>query len=167
MLCGYEPEKKEESRKEESRLGRANWSNFDGRCVALIEYLCDSGSVRTIISETAFEKIKERSPGKVLEQYKGKALKSAKKNLNILGQVRVNLCKIPDKIELMNMIAIVVEGLQGHECLLGRNWQHRIPQLRTTLSKTSTIVQKMSSRSFNSKRDKSEAKRERRCCREW
>jgi hypothetical protein len=107
---------------------------------ALIEYLCDSGAVRTIISEAAFEKIRERSPGKVLEQYKGKALKSANKNLNILGQVRVNLCKMSDKIELKNMIAIVVEGLQGHECLLGRNWQHRIPQLRTTLSKTGTIV---------------------------
>jgi hypothetical protein len=108
-----------------------------------IEYLCDSGAVKTVISESALDKIRRNSYVE-LRRYKGKPLKSANSKLRILGRVTLSECAFSDTVCLQNLVTIVVRDLQGHECLLGRNWQNQIPELRDALETTSDVVQRMS-----------------------
>lgn len=78
--------------KSDAEVARITTQNLVG--VALfdnieIEYLCDGGAFRTVISEQAFDKIKRYSPNTTLSSYRGGPIKSANAKLRVLGQTKI------------------------------------------------------------------------------
>ena len=113
---------------------------FDG---APIQYLCDSGAAKTIISENAYKRILQRNPGKYIKRYIGRGLYSANSRLKIMGVIKINQIKMSSEQLVSNLDAIVVKDLQGNECLLGRNWLRHIPNLNKSFDSMSGTIRAM------------------------
>ena len=131
----------------DNNVQKQNDINITGIAIfnnSLIEYFCDGGAVRTIISLSTFEKIKKEAPETKLERYAGRPLKSANKVLEIVGITRLNRCLMSADFELESPTAIVVKDLDSFECILGRNWQLRIPKIRSSMQQIETTVKEMS-----------------------
>lgn len=111
---------------------------------SLINYLCDSGASKTIISEEVFKKIKADDPKVKLKSYRGRGLRSANKPLEILGTIQLRTCTFAHDVVLKDKTAIVAKDLAGNLCLLGRDWQRSIPGLSQALGDLATTVQNMS-----------------------
>ena len=110
----------------------------------LVEYLYDSGAVTTIISEETYNLIKAQDPKTHLKTYRGRSLYSANKKMTILGTVRFRKCIFSPQLSFRGLIAIVCQDLKGDECLLGRNWQRRIPPMKDTLDSMSLLIEQYS-----------------------
>ena len=107
-----------------------------------ISYQYDTGAVRTILSETAYKKIRRnRNHNTQLITYNGPRLVSANKPLEILGVLQVNYLKLGKNIVAKNLTAIVARDLKNNECLLGRDWVQNIPAFASTYTTiTNTIA---------------------------
>ena len=77
----------------------------------LIEYFCDGGASKTVISENAYKKIKEEAPETKLENYVGRPLKSANGKLKILGKVKICLMYNVSRCQTSKCCSCGCEGL--------------------------------------------------------
>ena len=98
----------------------------------------------SLISEEAFKRIQADDPKVKLKPYRGRALTSANKPLVIVGTVQLKACTFSQDVILKNKTAVVVRDLAGNQCLLGRDWQRKIPGLSRALGDLTTIVRNMS-----------------------
>ena len=99
----------------------------------MIEYFCDGGAVRTLVSHETYEKIKKESPGTKLDPYTEKGLRSVNSELKIIGEIRLDRCLMSADFEIKNAVCLVTPQLSGQMCILGRDWSLKIPRLARTL----------------------------------
>jgi hypothetical protein len=86
MINTIQDESVYKKRQRESPQGRAIFNYTQ------LNYLCDSGAAKTIISEEAFKRIQADDPKVKLKPYRGSALTSANKPLVIVGTVQLKAC---------------------------------------------------------------------------
>ena len=110
----------------------------------VVDYFCDAGAVRSIISADLFEKIRHDSPGTKLEPYKDKPLRSVNSDLKIVGSIRLDRCLMSAELQLRNAVLLVAQDLTGPSCILGRDWAAEIPKLSRVLKNIEKTVQEMS-----------------------
>jgi hypothetical protein len=122
-------------------------SNLRGYAIfnnSVLEYIVDNGSNRTVISKKAYEQIKNEDP--TTENIKQHDLKvfGIDSVVNICGSVTIRKFKYDATKTLDRVQALVAESINGCDCILGLDWQQKIPQLRRLLHNTSKAVDKMS-----------------------
>ena len=130
--------KVEQTKKDLNIKGIAIFNN------TVVDYFCDAGAVRSIISAELFEKIRQDSPGTKMEPYTDKPLRSVNSDLKILGCIRLDRCLMSADLQLKNAVLLVVQDLTGPSCILGRDWASKIPKLSRVFKEIERTVQEMS-----------------------
>ena len=111
---------------------------------SLIEYFCDGGAVRTIISLETFEKIKSEAPGTIMEPYTESPLRSVNSALKIMGVVTLSRCLMSSEFDLKRAVCLVSPEISSKMCILGRDLSLRVPKMARALNNIAKTVQEMS-----------------------
>ena len=86
-----------------------------------MEYFCDGGAVRTLISVATFEKIQKDTPGTQLEPYNGQGQISVNSELKIIGKLCLDRCLMSAEFKIKNAVCLVTPELSGQMSILGRD----------------------------------------------
>ena len=111
----------------------------------LIEYLYDSGSDTTLITENLLRKIQLEDINTKLVQYIGKPLKSFTSEVKIIGQLNLDKCSF-NQTDNLNDIKIVVtenqESMNG--CIIGTDLMKQIPEFDSAMQQLEETIKNMS-----------------------
>ena len=110
----------------------------------VVDYFCDAGAFRSIISADLFEKIHHDSPGTKLEPYTDKPLRSVNSDPKIVGSIRLDRCLMSAELQLRNTVLLVAQDLTGQSGILYQDWAAKIPKLSRVLKNIEKAVQEMS-----------------------
>ena len=95
----------------------------------LVEYLYDSGSDTTLITENIFRKIQLEDQNTKLIQYYGKPLKSFTGEVKIIGQLVLHNCAFNHSDNLEHIKIIVTENQKSiNGCIIGTDLMRIIPE---------------------------------------
>ena len=111
----------------------------------LVEYLYDSGSDTTLITENLFRKIQLEDKNTRLIQYQGKPLKSFTGEVKILGQLILHNCAFNQSDHLENVNIIVTENQKSiNGCIIGTDLMKIIPEFNDSMQMLEATIDNMS-----------------------
>jgi hypothetical protein len=111
----------------------------------LVEYLYDSGSDTTLITENLFRKIQLEDKNTKLVQYYGKPLRSFTGEVKILGQLILHNCAFNHSDQLEKIKIIVTENQKSiNGCIIGTDLMRIIPEFNDSMQKLEETIDSMS-----------------------
>ena len=102
----------------------------------MVEYLYDSGSDTTIITENIFKRIQTEDKDTRLIPYDGNPLKSFTGEIKIIGQIILTNCAFNHSDNLENIKIVVTENQKTmNGCIIGTDIMKLIPEFQIALQR--------------------------------
>ena len=115
-----------------------------------MEYLYDSGSDTTLITEELFKQIQLEDKNTKLVKYNGKPLKSFTDEVKIIGELILNNCSFNQSDNLKNIRIIVTKNqISTNKCIIGTDLMKQIPEFDNALNMIEETINKMSENVIN------------------
>ncbi len=106
----------------------------------MVSYLFDTGAELTVIARETYEKLNTAEDPIILREYSGPRICSVDGKVKVLGAINVKKCMIADDCTVFNAKIIVLDKVQQHDCLMGRDLIQRIPRLNKPTLNLKSIV---------------------------
>ncbi len=95
----------------------------------VVSYLFDTGAELTVISRETYNKLNTEKNPIILREYSGPRICSVDGHVDVLGAINIGTCVIATDCTISNAKMIVLDKIQQHDCLMGRDLIQRIPIL--------------------------------------
>ena len=116
-----------------------------GTCImnnTLISYLYDSGACKSLLSASAYEKIREKSKRAKLKPYLGQPFYSFTSKIEILGVLSLDELVVDPTSSINKRVDIVVAKHQSkYDAIIGRDIMELVPRLNHQLIETRRYIE--------------------------